>query len=329
MKNYFFTKLNMFELYHILKIDTIVDFLVEIIYNMPMKVLTVMNKYNGKKLNSFLFDNFSGLTNNTFNKALRKRDIRINNVRVSENKTIYEGDEVKVYIVDELLYKSEKNLEIEIVYEDSNIVIFNKPTGIEVTGEKSLESYANNKFENQFIKPCHRLDRNTTGLILFAKDEMSLNILLNAFKEQKIIKHYRCIVVGIPKVESEVLEAYLFKDNKKSMVYISDVAKTGYRKIVTSYRVVKKDYKNNLALLDVELHTGRTHQIRAHLAHIGYPILGDGKYGVNSVNKQFKVKNQQLCSFSLEFDFGNEKNKLNYLDKKKIVLKKDNLLFNG
>lgn len=291
-----------------------------------MRIIKVNEKYNGKKLSNFLFDNFDGLINNTFNKALRKKDIRINDVRVSENKTVYEGDEVKVYIVDEFLFKNENISEIEIVYEDENIVVFNKPTDIEVTGEKSVEKYAENLYKNQFIKPCHRLDRNTTGLVLFAKNEESLNILLDMFKNQKIEKHYRCVVVGIPKQEEKVLEAYLFKDNKKAMVYISDEPKTGYRKIITSYKIIKKDYDKNLSLLDIELHTGRTHQIRAHMAYIGHPILGDGKYGVNSINKKFKAKNQQLCSYSLTFDLNGENNRLSYLNNKTIKLKKCDLL---
>lgn len=284
-----------------------------------MRIVKVSKKYHGKKLNNFLLDNFTGLTTNNLHKALRKKDVRINDVKVSENVTVYEGDEIKIYIFDELLYKNE---EMEIVYEDSNIVVFNKPIDIEVTGENSLEEYAKKLYINEEVKPCHRLDRNTTGLVVFAKNETSLEILSNMFKNHKIIKHYRCIVVGIPKVESKRMEAYLFKDKKKSLVYISDTAKTGYRKIITEYNVLKKSKEKNISLLDVELHTGRTHQIRAHLAHIGHPVLGDGKYGKNEVNKKFKLKNQQLCSYSLEFKINEKDNYLSYLNNKKIKLSK-------
>lgn len=157
------------------------------------------------------------------------------------------------------------------------------------------------------------------GLILFAKNEASLNILLKSFKIKEIEKHYRCIVYNVPKIKKKTLKAYLFKDNKKSMVYISDIIKKGYQEILTTYTVLDSNIKKNLSYLDVELHTGRTHQIRAHLAHIGYPILGDGKYGINKINKEFNFNTQLLVSYSLTFHF-KEKNILSYLNNKTFTL---------
>ena len=287
-----------------------------------MKILVVPEKYNNKKLITFLQDNFSNLSTSTIYKTLRKKDIKINDKRISENCLIRTGDEIKIYITDDLL---NPQIDIPIIYEDENIVVFDKPTDIEVTGNNSLTTYAKEHITPS-IEPCHRLDRNTSGLVLFAKNAESLQILLDAFKNHEIEKHYMALVYGIPKIKSQTLEAYLFKDSKKAQVYISDKKLPKYQQIITSYKLIKQNIEKNISLLDITLETGRTHQIRAHLAYIGLPIIGDGKYGTNLVNKKFNQKKQLLSSYSLQFKF-NKANRLSYLQNK-MISKKETPFFN-
>lgn len=288
-----------------------------------MKEIIVNKRYHEKKLNKVILERVPNINYPTFCKLLRKKDIKINGKRINKDILVYENDKIEIYLPKEL---EETKINLDKVYEDENILVINKPAKIEVTGSNSLTEIINKQYTNCEFKPqpCHRIDRNTTGLVLFAKNKEALEILLEKFKKHEIEKHYLALVYGIPNKKEERLEAYLFKDNKKSQVYISDIFKKGYQKIITRYTVLEKR-KDNTAVLDVEIETGRTHQIRAHLAHIGYPIIGDGKYGKNEINKQFGKKYQMLCSYKLKFHFQSESGILAYLNGKEIQLKNMNM----
>ena len=281
-----------------------------------MKEIKVENKYNGKKLNKIILEKIPQLNYNSFNKLLRKKDIKVNNKRINKDIMIYEGDIINIYM-QESMKENLVQKEIKIIFEDENILIVDKPYNLEVTGENSLTQILQQKYNNPEIMPCHRIDRNTTGLVLFAKNKEALEILLKKFKNHEIEKHYIAWVYGIPKRKSARLEDYLFKDTKKSHAYISNNFKKGYQKIITSYKVLEEK-ADNTSILEIEIETGKTHQIRAHLAYIGYPIIGDGKYGRNEINKKFNKKYQQLHSYKLKFKFTTTSGILEYLNGKEI-----------
>ena len=295
-----------------------------------MRKIVVNEKYNNKKLCNFILDNFKSLNKNILFKALRKKDIRINNIKVSENILVHTNDEITIYIIDELLL-GKHSIDFEIIYEDNNIICFFKPEGFSVTdntlNEFSFTELVQEKYGKNLM-PCHRLDRNTSGIILYAKNPEALSILQKKFKNKEIEKHYLARVYGIVKNNHEILQSFLFKDSKNNIVYISDNQKKNYEKIITEYTVLEKNEKNNTTLLDVNLHTGKTHQIRAHLAHIGHPIIGDGKYGNNEINKKYALKSQDLKAYKLIFKFTKDNGILEYLKNKEIILKNKEIILN-
>ena len=253
---------------------------------------------DGKKITTFITSKYPELNINNLYKALRKKDIKINGKRVNNNVCIHYGDVVEVYIDNNILNGIHKNLNIQKIYEDSNILVVNKPKNIEVEGKDSLTEILEKEYN--FIKPCHRIDRNTIGLVIFAKNEKILNEFINLFKNFEIEKHYIACCYGISKVKS----------------------KKGYVKIETSYKVIEENKEKKVSLLDVNLHTGRTHQIRAHLAFSSLPIIGDGKYGSYEINKRFNKNTQLLASYSITFHISSPDSPLYYLNNTTIKLKK-------
>lgn len=258
------------------------------------------------KLSKFLLSEFSGgLSFATFNKLLRKKDIKVNGKRVSRDVIIYPNDTIDVYYDGQSV-----EIKIDIVYEDDNVLVVIKPKGI--TSEDFYKKLSQEK--NLYF--CHRLDRNTDGVMIFAKNKLSFAEILGGFKKRTFDKFYRAKVYGVPKQKEETITAYLFKDSKNSVVTVSDKFTKGSYKIETFYKLIGTD--GVTSDLEVKLITGKTHQIRAHLAHIGHFILGDNKYGDVKISKSLGVKELSLSAEKLVLHFPVD-NFLYYLDGKTFV----------
>lgn len=221
-----------------------------------------------------------------FNALLRASDIRVNGVKVSKNLPLKPNDEVTYYTTP----KQEERASHLFCYQDENIYVADKYSGVSTEALSCELGYF----------PAHRLDRNTSGVLVFAKNRQYEEQLIKLFKERSVNKKYLCFAKNAFKSQNATLSAYLYKDEKIGRVTVSDSPKRGYVNIVTEYRVLENlgDY----ALVEVVLHTGKTHQIRAHLAHIGCPVLGDEKYGDEDLNKKYSVKRQCLVSKFISFN---------------------------
>lgn len=314
-----------------------------------MQSITVTEKYANMKIEKFLQATYPDLSFSALQKALRKRDVKANGFRVGKDYLVMPGDKLEIYIVDELLfgganfkgnksgpmYSNTPRPRYSIAYEDENILLVNKDQGIPVHPDKDqpgetlidlvrkyLREKDGNMLNNSKFQPslCHRLDRNTGGLVLIAKNEISYGILLEKLESREVRKHYQCLVKSKMEKNEALLKAYLWKDSHKSRVFVSEHKKPGCQEIITAYKVLEYTSFKDVSRLEVELITGRTHQIRAHLAFIGHPIIGDSKYGTNSINRAFGLKQQALWACRLEFAFTKGSRQLSYLNGKSFAV---------
>ncbi|OPX45430.1 ribosomal large subunit pseudouridine synthase C [Ruminiclostridium hungatei] len=286
-----------------------------------MRTVIAKEKHHGRKIDKVIRDFYPNLSSGMLFKALRKKDVKVNGIRIREDYPVAAGDIIEIYIIDDfLLGKSHEGY--SAVFEDDNLLVVNKASGVPVHPDKTQsEATLIDKLQETYgseLALCHRLDRNTSGLVILAKNNASLDIMLEKIKEREIRKFYTCIVSGIMEKRQAELVDYLEKNEKISRVFISHRKTRDSLEIVTRYRVLET--LDNLSLLEVELVTGRTHQIRAHLAHYGHPIIGDGKYGKNSENRQYGSKYQLLCASKLAFDFSTPAGHLDYLKGKTLAI---------
>ena len=237
--------------------------------------------------------------------AFRKRDVKVNGQRVGLDALVVPGAEVKIYTRDLDTLKPVA----PVLYEDEKVLVVFKPAGISCEadnkGGKSLPEALLGQKPELKIAPllCHRLDNPTEGLIVLAKDPHTQEVLQDAFRSHSVHKEYICLVCGTPEPSHAVLEHYLIKEAKHARVRVTPHASADAKEIVTEYTVIEKGER---ARLRIRLHTGRTHQIRAHMAFVGHPVLGDDQYGDREANKYFKARKLMLCSAKLRFDLTGE-----------------------
>lgn len=302
-----------------------------------MKEFTITQNDAGQRLDRFLSKAVPLLPESLMQKYIRLKRIKLGGKRVERNTRLNAGDVLQLYINDEFFetpkaenaYLTVSAPKLNIVYEDENILLMDKKPGLAVHPHDGAEYgktlidhiqaylYAKREWrpreENSFTPAlCNRIDRNTGGIVIAAKNAEALRILNQKIKDREIDKRYLCIVHGTPKPPEGRLEGYLFKDAKENRVYITKKMQPGAKTAVTFYRTLQS--KNGLSLVECELLTGRTHQIRAQMAAAGWPLLGDGKYG--KLDKRYDRKYQALYSYKLRFAFTTEAGILEYLNGK-------------
>ncbi|MBQ2880890.1 MAG: RluA family pseudouridine synthase [Clostridia bacterium] len=304
----------------------------------------------GQRLDKFMGKLFPTMPQSLLYKYLRQKCVRVNGKHEKAEYKIQSGDVLRFYISEEFfgddrVNKTDKLDKIKpsfaVIYEDENILIVDKPLGLLCqsddkesfnTLDNHIRAYLKSKGEyspeneNAFAPSlCNRIDKNTQGLVIAAKNAEALRIMNDKVKEREIDKRYLCLVFGVPKPSEGVFTAYLYKDNKTNTVTVSEKSKPYNKDIKTGYKTLRSNGK--ISLLEVRLFTGRTHQIRAHMAYLGHPLLGDGKYGSAAENKEFfkgkkfSFEYQALCSYKLTFEFTSPSGILEYLNGKTFETK--------
>jgi len=300
-----------------------------------MKELSVARNDAGQRLDRFVGKAVPLLPESLLQKYIRLKRIKLNGKGARRDTRLAVGDVLQLYINDEFFeqpreensYLKVGTPRLNIVYEDENLLLLDKKPGVLChsagvwdynTLIANVQAYLAQKGdwkpkeENAFAPAlCNRIDRNTGGIVIAAKNSEALRILNEKIKAREIEKYYLCAVHGRPKPPRGTLENYLFKDAQKNQVYIKSRPEPGAKTAVTEYRLLCA--KGPLSLVECRLLTGRTHQIRAQMAHAGWPLLGDGKYGSERFNRSYGEKGQALYSYRLRFDFPTDAGLLNYL----------------
>ncbi len=303
--------------------------------------LTVKENDAGQRLDKFLTKTYRHLPMSLLYKAIRKKDIRLNGKRCDSADRLNTGDVISLFLPDDVLEITapaydflRASRQLDIVYEDDHVLLLNKKVGLLVHpdnkefGDTLIARVQRYLYEKGVYDPANeqsfapalvnRIDRNTAGIVIAAKTAVALRILNDKLKKREIEKYYLCIVHGQMPRQEDTLEGYLEKNEEQNRVYVSDAPRQGARTIRTRYRVLEE--REGLSLLEIHLLTGRTHQIRAHMASIGHPLLGDGKYGTNAINKGTGFDKQALCSYRLRFAFTTPAEELEYLNGREFIL---------
>ena len=309
-----------------------------------MKELTIRANDAGQRLDRFVGKAVPLLPESLLQKYIRLKRIKLNGKGAKRDTRLQAGDTLQLYINDEFFEKPREDNawlkvgtpKLNIVYEDENILLLDKKPGVlchsagvwdyntliaNVQAYMAQKGEWKPKEEHSFAPaPCNRIDRNTGGIVIAAKNAEALRILNDKIRDREIEKYYLCAVRGRSRPPEGRLENFLFKDAQKNQVFVKSKPEPGAKTAVTEYRLLKT--QGPLSLVECRLLTGRTHQIRVQMAHAGWPLLGDGKYGSERFNKDFDEKGQALCSYRLVFSFPTDAGILEYLRGKEFRVQK-------